>query len=92
MVVVGFASGAISETRMHYVLYNNLTIHGAPLDIHFDKELPRMRAAVAHWTTLMSRKALSANVTETLGFDDIGSAFRRMLDRKTKGKIVLTMG
>ena len=91
MVVVGFASGKISETRLHYVLYNNLTIHGAPLDIHFDKELDRMQTAVAHWTTLMSRGAISANVTERLPFNEIGNAFRRMLNRETKGKIVLTM-
>lgn len=91
MIVVGFASGVISETRMHYILYNNLAILGAPLDIHFDKELERMRAAIAHWTTLMARGAISANVTETHGFDRIGEAFRRMLERKTKGKIVLTL-
>lgn len=92
MVVVGFASGAISESRMHYILYNNLTIHGAPLDIHFDHELKRMHDAVAHWTTLMARGAVSANVTETHGFDEIGPSFRRMLDRGMKGKIVLSMG
>lgn len=92
MVVVGFASGTISETRMHYVLYNNLAILGAPLDIHFDHELDRMRTAVSHWTTLMARGAISANVTETYEFNQIGPAFRRILDRKSKGKIVLTVG
>lgn len=91
MVVVGFASGRISETRLHYVLYNNLAILGAPLDIHFDKELTKMRAAVAHWTTLMARGAISANVTEVHTFDKIGEIFKRMLDRQTKGKIVLSL-
>lgn len=92
MVVVGFASGRISETRLHYVLYNNLAILGAPLDIHFEKELKRMHAAVGHWTTLMARGAISANVTEVHSFDKIGDVFKRMLDRKTKGKIVLSLG
>ncbi len=91
MIVVGFASGQISETRLHYVLYNNLAILGAPLDIHFDKELPRMRSAVAHWTGLMARGLISANVTETSSFESIGDAFRRMLNRQIKGKIVLNV-
>lgn len=89
MIVVGFASGRISETRMHYILYNNLAILGAPLDIHFARELERMRAAVSHWTTMMARGALSSNITERLPFEAIGDAFRRILERKTKGKIVL---
>jgi NADPH2:quinone reductase len=47
MVIIGFASGRIPEVKGHYVLLKNISIVGAPLDIHFKMEPKVMDAAVA---------------------------------------------
>ena len=38
MVIIGFASGRIPEVKGHYILLKNISIVGAPLDIHFKME------------------------------------------------------
>src|SRR5262249_50725965 len=35
MVIIGFASGRIPEAKGHYILLKNISVVGAPLDIHF---------------------------------------------------------
>ncbi|MEE3291522.1 MAG: zinc-binding dehydrogenase, partial [Pseudomonadota bacterium] len=91
IVIVGFSSGAISEVRGNYLLYNGLTVMGAPLDINFDLLPTEIRAGTGWWLDLLAQKHISANVTETYPFDQIGTALARLLGRQARGKIVLDM-
>ena len=91
IVIVGFSSGAISEVRGNYLLYNGLTVMGAPLDINFDLLPTEIRAGTTWWLELLAQKHISANVTETYSFDQIGTALTRLLGRQARGKIVLDM-
>ncbi len=91
IVIVGFTSGAISEVRGNYLLYNGLTVMGAPLDINFDLLPTELRAGTTWWLELLAQKNINANVTETYPFDQIGTALGRLLARQAKGKLVLDM-
>ncbi|WP_313613767.1 NADPH:quinone oxidoreductase family protein [Agrobacterium sp.] len=92
LVVVGFASGDIPAAKANYLLYNNLTVMGAPLDIHFDEALERIRAGTSYWLDLLSQDKVQANVSTILPFDQLMQGLQDILDRKVTGKIVVTVG
>jgi len=92
LVVVGFASGDIPAAKANYLLYNNLTVMGAPLDIHFDFALEKMRAGTAWWLGLLADGKASANVSARLPFDQLMQGLQDILDRKVTGKLVVETG
>lgn len=92
LVIVGFASGEIPAAKANYLLYNNLTVMGAPLDIHFDEALEQMRAGTAWWLGLLADGNANANVTSVLPFDQLMQGLQDILDRKVTGKLVVETG
>jgi NADPH2:quinone reductase len=92
LVVVGFASGDIPAAKANYLLYNNLTVMGAPLDIHFDEALERMRGGAAWWLGLLAEGKARANVTAVLPFEGLMQGLQDILDRKVAGKLVVRTG
>lgn len=92
LVIVGFASGDIPAAKANYLLYNNLTVMGAPLDIHFDEALERMRGGAAWWLGLLSEGKAQANVTAVLPFEGLMQGLQDILDRKVAGKLVVRTG
>ena len=92
VVVVGFSSGQIPATKTNYLLYNNLTVMGAPLDINFDKAYANIEASVAEMQALFGQGKLNANIMRTYPFEEFKEAFRVIESRGVRGKIVLTTG
>ena len=92
LVVVGFASGDIPAAKANYLLYNNLSVMGAPLDIHFDEALEEIRAGTAWWLGLLAQGKAQANVTAILPFDQLMQGLQDILDRKVTGKLVVEIG
>lgn len=92
LVIVGFASGDIPAAKANYLLYNNLTVMGAPLDIHFDEALDRLREGTAWWLGLLAEGKARANVTAVLPFDKLMQGLQDILDRKVAGKLVVETG
>ena len=92
LVVVGFASGDIPAAKANYLLYNNLTVMGAPLDIHFDEALEQIRGGTAWWLKLLAAGKAQANVTAVLPFDGLMQGLQDILDRKVTGKLVAQVG
>ena len=92
LVIVGFASGEIPAAKANYLLYNNLCVMGAPLDIHFDEALDEIRAGTAWWLGLLAEGKAQANVTATLPFDRLMQGLQDILDRKVTGKLVVDVG
>lgn len=91
LVIVGFSSGTISEVRGNYLLYNGLSVVGAPLDINFEKSLDEIRGATKWWLNLLADGKLCTNITERHSLDRLGPALKRLTDRQAKGKIVVNL-
>ncbi len=92
MVIIGFASGRIPEAKGHYLLLKNISVVGAPLDIHFKMEPGVMEAAVADLFRMFENGAIKPEVMATYPLDQIGQAMAQIVGRKVRGKIVLTTG
>ena len=92
MVIIGFASGRIPETKGHYILLKNIAIVGAPLDIHFRMEPQTMDAAVADLLGMFERGEIKPELQATYPLEDFQTALGRFAAHEIKGKIVLTTG
>ena len=89
MVVIGFSSTQIADVRCNYLLYRNLSVIGAPLDIHFKERPAFMQSAVAELRDLHARKQIRPTVGRVLPFEEFSAAARLMADRTVLGRIVL---
>lgn len=89
LVIVGFAGGTIPAAKANYLLYNNLTVMGAPLDIHFDMAYAEMERGVNTWLGLMAAGKLRANISSRYKLDEFVTAFDEITGRKVMGKVVL---
>jgi NADPH2:quinone reductase len=92
MVIIGFASGRIPEVKGHYILLKNISVVGAPLDIHFKMQPDVMDAAVADLFRMYEKGDVKPEIMATYALDDIHKAMDLIVGRKVKGKIVLTTG
>jgi NADPH2:quinone reductase len=90
MVIIGFASGRIPEVKGHYVLLKNISVIGAPLDIHFKMQPELMDAAVADLFRLYEKGEIKPEIMATYPLNDIHKAMDLIVGRKVRGKIVLT--
>jgi NADPH2:quinone reductase len=92
MVIIGFASGRIPEIKGHYVLLKNISIVGAPLDIHFKMRPDVMDAAVADIFHMYEKGEIKPEIMATYPLENIHEAMDVIVERQVKGKIVLTTG
>jgi NADPH2:quinone reductase len=89
LIVVGFAGGQIPAAKTNYLLYNNLTVMGAPLDIHFKYAFPAMEKGIAELSELYLEGKLNPGVTETFPLAEFKAAFARITERGMMGRTVL---
>jgi len=89
LVIVGFSGGGIPAAKANYLLYNNLSVMGAPLDIHFDMAYGEMERGVATWLGLAAAGQLNANISERFPLEQFKEAFDRITGRHVIGKVVL---
>ncbi|MDP6120366.1 MAG: zinc-binding dehydrogenase, partial [Rhodospirillales bacterium] len=92
LVVVGFSSSDIPAAKTNYLLYNNLAVIGAPLDINFEKAPANIEASVAKMQALYGQGKLNANIMRLFPLEEFKEAFRVIESRTVRGKIVLTTG
>ena len=92
IVIIGFASGRIPEVKGHYILLKNISVVGAPLDIHFKMEPEVMDAAVADLFRMYEKGEIKPEIMRTYPLDQIHKAMDVIVTRQVKGKIVLTTG
>jgi NADPH2:quinone reductase len=91
IAIVGFSGGSIPVAKANYLLYNNLTVMGAPLDIHFDMAYADIERGVNTWLSLMAAGKLRSNITERYTLEDFVEAFDRITGRQVKGKAVILL-
>lgn len=89
LVVVGFASTVVPAAKANYLLYNNLAVTGAPLDIRFEKEYGAVERGVNTWLSLLAEGKLKSNISGRYKLDEFATAFDQITGRKVMGKIVL---
>ena len=89
LIIVGFAGGQIPAAKANYLLFNNLTVMGAPLDIHFKYAYPAMEKGIAEMSELYLEGKLKPGATETFPLDEFKAAFARITGRGVMGNIVL---
>ena len=92
MVIIGFASGRIPEAKGHYVLLKNISVVGAPLDIHFRMEPATMDAAVADLMAMFARGEIRPEIQAIWPLERFQEALGRFAARDMRGKIVLATG
>ena len=91
LVIVGFSGGAIPAAKANYLLYNNLTVMGAPLDSHFGMAFAEIERGVSTWLGLLAAGKLNSNISKRYELDDFTAAFEQITGRKVKGKVILTI-
>ena len=89
MVVIGFASAEIPSAKANYLLYKNLSVIGAPLDIQFDHHYDSMVDGVRLMQDLYLQGKIKPNIMKTLPFENILEAFTMITRREVLGKIIL---
>ncbi len=89
LVIVGFAGGAIPTAKANYLLYNNLSVMGAPLDIHFDMAYGEMARGANSWIALAADGKLRANIWARYPLGEFAAAFDELTGRKVLGKVVI---
>jgi len=91
LVIAGFANGQIPAAKANYLLYNNLTVMGGPLDINFKMAYPVMQQAMAEINDLYTQGKLKPTVMRTYPLEDFKTAFDVITGRQVLGKVVLTI-
>lgn len=89
LVVVGFAGGSVPAAKANYLLYNNLAVVGAPLDIHFDMAYGKMSRGVNSWLALAAADKIKANISARYPLTEFAKAFDELTGRQVIGKVVL---
>lgn len=89
LVIVGFADGRIPAAKANYLLYNNLTVMGSPLDIQFDNVYADMERGMNTWLGLLAAGKIRSNISARYPLDDFVEAFNQITGRKVMGKVVL---
>ena len=89
LVIVGFAGGTIPTPKANFLLYNNLAVMGAPLDILFDKAYDSIERSVSSWLALHASGKLQSNITGRYPLGEFVTAFDKITGRKVKGKLIL---
>ncbi len=91
LVIVGFSGGSIPAAKANYLLYNNLGVMGAPLDIQFEHMYPEMERGVNDMFRLWTEGKARANINARFPLEDFAQAFDMITGRKVMGKVVLTV-
>ena len=89
LVIVGFAGGTIPAAKANFLLFNNLTVMGAPLDIQFDMVYAEMEKGVNAWLALLAAGRLDSLISARYPLADFVEAFGEITGRNVMGKIVL---
>jgi NADPH2:quinone reductase len=91
LVVVGFSGGSIPAAKANYLLYNNIGVMGAPLDIQFEHNYAEMERGVGEMFRLWGEGKVRANISARYPLADFSEAFDTITGRKAMGKVVLTL-
>lgn len=90
MVIVGFATMDISMPKGHHILLKNISVIGAPLDIHFKHEPEAMNRGIGELFELIKQQKIRPAITARYPFERIVEALGEIVAHRVVGKIVVT--
>ncbi|MFT7625453.1 MAG: NADPH2:quinone reductase [Myxococcota bacterium] len=91
LLVVGFASGKIPPIKANLVLLKNCQIVGVHWGVSVDRDPAGHRQAMTELFALWAKGAFKPLVSQTLPLAEASTALRAILDRKVRGKLILTV-
>ncbi len=90
LLVIGFASGTIPHAPVNYALIKNFSIVGVHWGAYSKKEPQVLRDSIAELMAWTEQGKLQPYISETYPLADYEAALQQLVDRKAKGRIVLT--
>ncbi len=91
MVVIGFASADIPQVKTNYLLYRNLAVIGAPLDIQFNHRYAQIKNGIEYMHGLFETGQIRPAIMSTFALEDFEQAFALLTERQVRGKVLLTV-
>jgi len=91
LVVIGFASGRVPEAKANIVLVKNISVVGFYWGSYNMKKPAVVMQSMQTLMTWYSEGKIKPHVSHTLPMEQAGDALQMMIDRKSTGKVVLTM-
>lgn len=90
VLVVGFASGRIPEAPANLTLVKNMAIMGVFWGAYREKDPAVMTASFATLSDWLAAGKLNPLVSKTYSLDETAQAITDLMERRAKGKIVVT--
>jgi NADPH2:quinone reductase len=85
IVIVGFTSGHIPELKVNTLIMRNFTVMGVNAFFYADEFVRLMKHIIELW----EQGKVSPPVEAEYPFDDAPTVFRRLAERKVKGRVVV---
>lgn len=89
LLVIGFASGDIPVARASHVLVKNYSVVGVHMGGYRERRPELVRRCYADLHERLADGEISAQISETIGFDALPDALARLAGRKTTGRVML---
>ncbi len=89
LLVIGFASGTISQPPLNLALLKGCDIQGVFYGAFLEREPQRNAALLQELLAWVGERRLRPAITERLPLEQAGIALRRLADRQAQGKTVL---
>ena len=91
LVVIGFASGRIPEAKANIVLVKNISVVGFFWGSYNQKRPDIVMQSMQTLLQWYTAGKIKPHVSHTLPMEQAGDALQMMIERKSTGKVVLTM-
>ena len=88
LLVIGFASGEIPAAPANHVLVKNYSVVGVHMGGYRERHPELVRRCYADLHEQLAKGELSAQISETIGFDALPDALARLANRKTTGRVI----
>lgn len=92
MVVIGFAAGRIPQVPANLLLVKNIAVLGLFWGAYRFNNPKRLGQSLMELLGMAAKGQLKPHVSHTLPLDRYAEAFRLLSERRSTGKVVLTMG
>jgi NADPH2:quinone reductase len=91
ILVIGFASGEVPQIPANILMVKNITCIGYNWGAYRELDPSGLRASFEQLMAWIDADSLLPHVSMTFALADFGDAYAALLERRSTGKVVLTM-